>query len=296
MKHIICFYRLDHMRFRRYIGIFTVIAAAMCLNAGYLEYRSDIPQDVIAYTDCQITNTAFKGGEKITYIAYYNWQFVWLSAGEATFTLLDKGDYFDLKVYGKTYEGYDAFFRVRDYFHSVIDKKTMLPKSFVRIVEEGNYRKFDSLSFNHKNLSAISYNGPSRAKAKRKYITIHACTHDLLSVLYYMRNININAYKPGEYIPTKLLFDENIYAIKVRYEGKKANHSIKDVGTYNTVHVIPDLVTGTVFKDGNKMHVWVSDDANKLPLYIESPLAVGSAKAVLKSYSGLRHAQSAKKK
>nr|MBP6540568.1 DUF3108 domain-containing protein [Saprospiraceae bacterium] len=40
---------------------------------------------------------------------------------------------------------------------------------------------------------------------------------------------------------------------------------------------------------GNRMHVWVSNDGNKLPLLIESPLSVGSAKAVLKSYSGLRH-------
>ncbi len=53
--------------------------------------------------------------------------------------------------------------------------------------------------------------------------------------------------------------------------------------------MIPDLVTANVFKDGNRMNVWVTNDGNKLPLLIESPLSVGSAKAVLKSYSGLRY-------
>ena len=64
----------------------------------------------------------------------------------------------------------------------------------------------------------------------------------------------------------------------------------------NTVKVIPDLVTGNVFKDGNRMHVWVTDDANKLPLLIESPLSIGSAKAVLKSYSGLRYKMTEQRK
>lgn len=104
-----------------------------------------------------------------------------------------------------------------------------------------------------------------------------------------MRNINISKHKPGDLIPTRILFDETIYPIKVRYEGKYNDFEIKDLGITNTIKVIPDLVTGNVFKDGNRMHVWVSNDGNKLPLLIESPLSVGSAKAVLKSYSGLRH-------
>ena len=69
---------------------------------------------------------------------------------------------------------------------------------------------------------------------------------------------------------------------------------IKELGTYNTVKVIPDLVVGNVFKDGDKMKIWVSDDANKVPLLIESPLKIGSAKAVLKSYKGLRYKLSSK--
>ena len=165
----------------------------------------------------------------------------------------------------------------------------MYPKYFVRIVEEGNYRKFDSLVLHQDQLTAISFNGKSRNTAKRKVINIQQCTHDLLSVLYFMRNMNVSKFKPGDMIPTKILFDETIYPIKVRYEGNYNNFEIKDLGTFNTIKVIPDLVSGNVFKDGNRMNVWVTNDANKLPLLIESPLSVGSAKAVLKSYSGLRY-------
>jgi hypothetical protein len=37
------------------------------------------------------------------------------------------------------------------------------------------------------------------------------------------------------------------------------------------------------------MKVWVSKDQNRIPLLIESPIAVGSVKAVLMDYKGLRH-------
>lgn len=107
--------------------------------------------------------------------------------------------------------------------------------------------------------------------------------------LVFLRNIDITGYHPGDIIPTKILFDETIYPIKVRYDGVYDNFHVKGLGTFNTIKVIPDLVTGNVFKDGNRMNIWVTNDGNKLPVLIESPLSVGSAKAVLKSYKGLRH-------
>ncbi|MFZ1703875.1 MAG: DUF3108 domain-containing protein [Saprospiraceae bacterium] len=245
---------------------------------------------------CNLENTSFKVGEKLVYKAYYNWQFVWVPAGEAIFEVQETKTHYEIKVTGKTYSSYDYFFKVRDFFYSRIDKNTLLPNNFVRIVEEGNYRKFDSIVFDHKYQKATSFNGTSRATAKAKVIPFEQCTHDLLSVLYFMRNINITAHKVGDHVPVKMLFDEETYPIKVLYTGKESKKDIKGLGKYNTVTVVPDLVSGTVFKDGNKMKVWVSDDNNKIPLLIESPLAVGTAKAILKSYSGQRHPMTSKVK
>lgn len=238
---------------------------------------------------CRMDNTAIKGGERIVYKVFYNWKFVYIPAGEAEFTIKETPTSFNVRVIGKTYKGYDSFFKVRDYFYSEIDKSTMYPKNFVRIVEEGNYRKFDSLSFYQGRKFAISYNGKTRETAKKKIIKIEDCTHDLLSILYFMRNIDVSKYKPGDKIPTELLFDEKIYPVKVGYEGKLKDFEVKELGTFDVIKVIPDLITGNVFKEGNIMQIYVSDDNNKLPLLVESPLSVGSAKAILKSHSGLRY-------
>jgi methylaspartate ammonia-lyase len=37
------------------------------------------------------------------------------------------------------------------------------------------------------------------------------------------------------------------------------------------------------------MNVWVSDDANHLPLRIESPISVGSVKIDMMTYKNLRY-------
>lgn len=271
------------------IMLFTVVFLSAFLMAGFM---SGPKISEVAY--CDIENSSFKVGEKLVYKAYYNWQFVWVPAGEAVFQVQENKDFYEIIVTGKTYPSYDYLFKVRDYYYSKIDKNTLLPNNFVRVVEQGGYRKFDSIAFDHNKKKAFSFNGKNRKSAVKKEISFDYCIHDLLSVLYFMRNINVAEHRVGDQIPVKMLFDEKVYPIQVRYTGKEQKVDIKGLGVFNTITVVPDLITGTVFKDGNKMKVWVSDDGNKIPLLIESPLAVGTAKAVLKSYSGQRHSVTSK--
>jgi hypothetical protein len=49
------------------------------------------------------------------------------------------------------------------------------------------------------------------------------------------------------------------------------------------------LVKGSVFNGGEKMVVWVTDDANHIPVRIETPLVVGSIKVDMVSFENLRY-------
>jgi len=239
--------------------------------------------------NCAIINESFKDGEELIYKVYYQLGWVWVPAGEARFRVRDIGKHYEMKVTARTYDSYDWFFKVRDTFASKIDKEKLLPHYFIRKVHEGNYHRYDSLVFNQSGGFAESYNGRTKKLARKKTFNYDDCMHDLLSVFYFLRNIDVSRYHSGDYIPVNMLMDEKIYPIKVRYKGKEKSKEIKDLGLYNTIVVVPDLITGNVFKEGNKMTIWVSDDKNKIPLLIESPLSVGHAKAVLSSTRGNRH-------
>ena len=133
----------------------------------------------------------------------------------------------------------------------------------MRIIEEGDYHKFDNIAFDQVRQKRIRLTARQGLRPKcRKSIMARVCT-------IYCRCCTTS--ETLTWINTKGLLHTYTgvvwqwdLSIKVRYDGKRRQKS-KELGTYHTIKVIPDLVVGNVFKDGDKMKIWVSDDANKLP-------------------------------
>jgi len=84
-----------------------------------------------------------------------------------------------------------------------------------------------------------------------------------------------------------MFLDNETYNLYIRYMGKE---TIKTkYGKFRAIKFKPLLVKGTIFEGGEKMLVWVSDDANHLPLRVESPISVGSIKVDMMNYKNLRY-------
>lgn len=243
---------------------------------------------------CETKNQVFMPGEKIVYKLYYNWNFVWLAAGEVTFLVHELPKYYHIMVRGRTYESYEWFYKVRDNYESYLDKKTLLPAIHIKDVNEGGYTRYDRTSFDQSAGKAISSRGRTRDDLEDKEIVLDECMHDLISIVYYARNLNYENMKKGEEIPIKILMDRDIHPLSLKYLGAEPNLKVRNVGHYNTQKFSPQLIAGDVFKEGDEMKIYVSDDQNRLPVLIESPVSVGSVKAVLKSYEGLRFPMTAK--
>ena len=238
---------------------------------------------VIAQTEfCGITNTSFKAGESITFKVYYNLGKLYVGAGEAVFTCqlekLNGKDVYHVTGNGKTFRTYDWFFKVRDKYESFIDTATMLPLHFLRNVDEGGYKIYNNVNFNQAQNTATSTNGTFK---------VPACTQDVISTIYYARNINFDKYKPGDKIPFNMFLDDKVYNIYIRYIGKEVVET--KFGKFRAIKFAPLLIKGTMFEGGEKMTVWVSDDGNKVPLRVDSPISVGSIKVDMVEYKNLRY-------
>ena len=252
----------------------------------------DVEKEVVE--PCFMENKTFQGGEEITYKLYYNWGIMWLSAGEVTFKVNDMGSQYHVAVAGRTYKSYEWFFKVRDYYDTYIDKNSLLPKTSIRDVSEGKYKLYDEVVFDQENKKASSLRGNTREDATKKEYNLGECMHDMLSVIYYSRNIDFESYNEGEEFPVKIFMDKEVWPLNVKYKGKQSRKKVKGKGRFNTIKFSPQVVSGRVFKEGEEMMVYVSDDKNRIPLLIESPVSVGSVKAVLKSYKGLKYDMTAK--
>jgi hypothetical protein len=179
---------------------------------------------------------------------------------------------------GKTYPSYDWFFKVRDVYESFVDTATMLPYKFIRNVSEGKNKIYHQTIFNQTNNTAIS---------TQKLIKTPASVQDVLSSIYYARNIDFSKAKINDKIYFNMYLDDVVYPIYLTYLGKE---KIKTkFGTYNTLKFRPKLIEGTIFTGGEKMTVYVTDDQNKIPVYIETPIIVGAIKVYLYAAKGLRN-------
>lgn len=231
---------------------------------------------------CGLRNTSFQNGENITFTVFYSVVGLYVNAGTATFSTtlerLSNKPVYHIVGEGKSNSSYDWIFKVRDKYESYIDTNNLQPLKFVRNVDEGGYKKYENITFNQQSNTAITTEGVYK---------VPNCIQDVLSSVYYARNIDFNKYKENDKIPFDMFLDNEVYHLYVRYMGKETVKT--KYGKFKAIKFKPLLVKGTIFEGGEKMTVWVSDDANHIPLRIESPISVGSIKVDMMQYRGLRH-------
>jgi hypothetical protein len=241
-----------------------------------------------SYTHCSIKNTAFKAGEKLTHKAYYNWNFVWIGAGETISRVSEKGKQYQFDVTGRTYSSYEWFYRIRDYYEARVDKSSLLPSVSLRNIKEGGFSLYDKVYLDQNNRKAKSIRGKTKEKTREKIYDIDACVHDIVSMIYFFRNVNYRQYKKGKEFPMKIFMDREVWNLKLKYEGKKVIH-VRDKGKYKAIQLTCRVSAGELFDENSSVTIWVSDDGNRVPLQAKLELAIGSIKIVLKDYKGLKY-------
>lgn len=222
------------------------------------------------------------------YKIYYHLSPIWVAAGEVSFKVEDGGQDYRLKVNGFSYKSLEWFYKGHYTFESHVDKNSLMPKVFLRSIQEKKYSRYNKFIFDQKAGKVTTIQGKSAKEVEQNTLDIGPCIHDMISVLYYVRNMNFDQMSIGETLPVDIFLEEK-YPLNVRVLGKNEEKRIKGLGKYKTHHFSPEVIAGEVFNEDTQMSVWVSADQNKIPLMIESPVSVGQVRVVLEKYKGLRY-------
>jgi len=229
---------------------------------------------------------AFDSGEWFKFRMSYSG---WMKAGNATLNLkndvIDGREVFHVVGKGWTTGAIRWFFKVKDRYESYFDKQTGLPYRFIRDIDEGGHTKKVQIDFDHANLKAQINN------KKHKKITIETIepdVHDMVSAYYFLRNnYDTDKIQEGEEIGLNMFFDSENYKFKLKFLGRE---TIKTkFGKVKSLKFRPIVMAGRVFKEQESLTLWVSADKNKIPLRIKADLAVGSLRADLDAFKGLKH-------
>lgn len=213
----------------------------------------------------------------------------WMKAGEATLKV-DEDVVNGKPVYhiigkGKTTGAIRWFFKVKDRYESYIDKDKLIPYKFVRDINEGGHTKNIEIEFDQDNNKAHVYN---KKHNKRKVVETKPNVQDMVSTFYYLRdNMDMSSLKVGDEVKTDMFFDEENYGFKIKYLGKETVRT--KFGKIKCLKFRPYVMAGRVFKEEESLTLWVSADKNKIPIRIKADLAVGSLRADLDAFKGLKH-------
>ncbi len=194
------------------------------------------------------------------------------------------------KVFHAIGKGYTVgmsrfFFKVDDNYESYFDKETNKPYQFVRKISEGGYTKNQEGFFNQDRNKVLVKDYKSKTE---KTFSVTENVQDIVSTFYFLRNhSNVDNLKVGESIVVDMFFDNEIYKFKLKFIGREQLST--KFGTAPTKIFRPIVQSGRIFKEDESLTVWISDDKNKIPLRIKANLAVGSIKADLDSYKGLKN-------
>jgi len=243
---------------------------------------------------CEMENNVFEDGEMAKYTLYYKMGPMWIAAGTATFNVVERDEDFLLSAIGTTFPGYEWVFKIEDKFESHIDKETLLPHTAIRDLQEGNYRLWDKVDFDQDNQKVDYHRGKTMETTKMKTYDLEGCMHDVLSIIYFTRNIDFEKLETGDSFPVSIFLDKETYNLDVEFQGEEDNVKVKGLGRFNTIKFSPQVIGGDIFDDNTQMEIFATNDNNRLPLMINSPLKVGSVRAVLTEYNGLKYDLTAK--
>ncbi|MFK8059042.1 MAG: DUF3108 domain-containing protein [Polaribacter sp.] len=230
----------------------------------------------------QEKETAFKSGEWLRYKMSYSG---FLRAGSAILEVKEV-DLKGKKVLHTIGTGWTSgmikwFFKVDDKYESYFDKDTIKPYIFKRKIDEGGYKKHRITSFNYESKKAYVQDFTEQKDTSVTFNNVQ----DMLSSFYYLRNHDVTNMKKGDEIAIDMFIDAKIHPFKLRFLGRETIST--KFGKVKTMLFRPIVQSGRVFKAQESVTLWITEDANKIPIKMKADLTVGSLRAELEAYKGL---------
>lgn len=230
--------------------------------------------------------SAYKAGEWFRFRIHYGI----FNASYANIVLknseLDGKEVYHVVGTGRTTGLARLFFKVDDLYESYFDKETGEPYKFIRKIDEGGHTKDLEINFDHDNKLAHIHDKKRDVKYQ---MNVKDGIQDLLSAFYYLRNnYDVSNFKIGQTITLDMLYDDDgAFKFRLKFLGKD---TIKTkFGKIACLKFRPYVQAGRVFKEQESLTLWVSNDKNKIPVRIKADLRVGSIKADLDAFKGLKH-------
>ncbi len=199
-------------------------------------------------------------------------------------------DVLTVDAHGRTLPTYRWFFDLDDRYVIRIDPEKLRPIHFSADIKEGTYTFWSRYDYDWDNGVTRNEWQSRKRPVQKKEIPLTDESLDAISLFFRMRTVDPEVFKENKSGELQMVLQDTVRHIKYRFEAREVKR-IRNMGRFRTLRFACQLGTSEdfTFKDGSEFKIWITDDRNKIPLYLESPVRIGSVQAYICDFEGLKY-------
>jgi hypothetical protein len=165
-------------------------------------------------------------------------------------------------------------FKVEDDYSAILSQ-SLCTQGVEMTTHEGNRRRETRIQFEgaaHRS-SYVERDLVRNSVMLSKEIEIPSCVHDVIGGLFYVRTLRL---EPGQ--SAQVAVSDGKKSVLANVEAQQREDVRTPAGTFKTVQYEIMLFNGVLFQRSAHLHVWVTDDARRIPVQIRvrMPVTIGT--------------------
>jgi hypothetical protein len=118
---------------------------------------------------------------------------------------------------------------------------------------------------------------------------------DAVSLYFNLRSVDLASFREGEPLKLDMVLEDTVRHLRYRYV-QREKLKVPKLGHFDTMKFACTIGSSEEFSftDGTEFFIWITNDDNKIPVMLASPVRVGEVRAYLRSVDGLKYPLSSK--
>ena len=196
---------------------------------------------------------------------------------------------------GKIMPSYRWFFNIDDKYTIYVDTLTKRTLRFESDLYEGGYTFRSHYDYDWQSMQVRTWSQSRQNEPRENAMTLTEHSMDPVSLYYNLRSIDASLFTDDEPRELEMVLENKIRHLRYRFLGREECRVPKK-GRFRTLKFACTLGSSEEFSftDGSEFFIWITDDRNKFPVMLESPIRVGSVRAYISGWEGLAYPLDAK--
>ena len=191
---------------------------------------------------------------------------------------------------GKIMPEFRWFFYLEDRYDIFVDTLSLKTVRFESDIKEGDYTFRSHYDYDWDNMKVHTWAQSRQRTPKSKTMKLTRQSMDPVSLYFNLRSIDVTTLSVGQTNNLEMVLEDTVKVLKYRLIGREVCR-VPQQGKFRTIKLACTLGTseGFSFTDGSEFFIWITDDKNKFPVMLESPIRIGSIRAYISDFKGLKY-------